>query len=197
MTTCGLVVVCVVRPFTAELAVDVAWEVPIQVKDRPSNRIIGSLCDNPKAPLVNILEHKGSVVSTQTPARVFKWVRGTVEHSTGLGMEEVGEVIVVAMDYDGTLADEGITNIPTMETVRWLPTNALGESKCEETDASHEEQDKADKPHLFPPCSLSFGAPEALRKRLISLMSNEFVHITNIPQVFRRKGGKHAVSIEQ
>jgi len=138
MATRGLVVVCGVRPFAAELAVNVARKIPIQVKARPSNRGIGRLGDDPKAPLVNPLEHKRSIVSTQAPARIFKRVRGAVEHSTGLGVEEVGEIVVVAMDYDGTFTDERITNIPAMKTVRRLATHALGESEGEETDASHE-----------------------------------------------------------
>jgi hypothetical protein len=164
MAARGLVVVCSVRPFATELTVNVAREVPVKVDAGPRNCRVRRLGDKPEASLINLLEHKRSVISAETPTRIFKRIRSAVEHGKSLGVEELGEIVVIAMDYDGAFADEGIADAPAMETIGGLPTNGLGESESEETDSSHEQQDKADKPHLLSPRSLSFGIPEALEK---------------------------------
>jgi hypothetical protein len=81
MAACRGFVVCVIRPCTAVLAVNIAREVPVKIETGPSNGRIRCLGDNSKALLVNLLEHEGGVVPTETPARIIQWVRGAVEHT--------------------------------------------------------------------------------------------------------------------
>jgi hypothetical protein len=67
------------------------------------------------------------------------------------GMFEVGEVIVVTMNNDGTIAD-----VSGVETIGRFATDSLGKSECKEADASHKRQDDANETELFTPCSLLF-----------------------------------------
>jgi hypothetical protein len=164
MTAGGRFVVCVVHPSTAELTVNIAREVPVKVGAGPRDSRIRRLGDNPETLLVNFLEHKGSVVSAEIPTRIIKRVRSAVKNRKSLGVDELGEIVVIAMDDNGTLADVRTANVPAMKTIRRLPTNALSESESKETDSSHEKEDKADKSDLFSPRSLPFRAPQALGK---------------------------------
>lgn len=101
------------------------------------------------------------------PTKIIEWVRGAVEYRQSLGVDKLGKVVVVAVDDNGTLADEGTANTPTVETIGRFSANTLSESESEETDRSHEKEYKTDKAYLLSPGSLTFRAPEALGIRNI------------------------------
>ena len=164
MAASSLLVSRYVCPVTAELTINITREIPIKIETIPGNSRIRRLRDKPEASLVDVLKHKRGVISAKTPTRIFEWVRVTVEHSTSLGMAELGKIVVISMDDDRAFADEGIADVSAVKTIGRLSTDALGKSESEETDTSHQKQDKTDKPHLLSPCPLSFRAPKACDK---------------------------------
>lgn len=66
-------------------------------------------------------------------------------------MVEVGEVVVVAMNDNGGVLDRsrGIA-------VRRRTADSFSEAECQETDASHEDQNDTEQPHFLTPRSLLF-----------------------------------------
>lgn len=59
----------------------------------------------------------------------------TVERSN-FGVSEVGKVIIIAMDNDGTCIDKA-----TMESIGRLSADDFGEAKSQKADTSHQKHD--------------------------------------------------------
>jgi hypothetical protein len=132
-------VVCGVYPGIAVLTIDIAGKIPVKIGAGSGDSRVRRLSDHSEASLIDVLEHERSIIPGETPTRVIKWVCSAVEHSTGLGVKEVGEIVVVAVDDNGAIAYVGFADSAAVETIRGFPTNTLGKSKSKETDASHEE----------------------------------------------------------
>ena len=72
-----------------------------------------------------------------------------------LGMVEVGKVVVIAVNNDGSRF-----NRASMVSVRWLSTNDLGETKCQKADTGHKNRNYTNQPHFLSPRTLLLGAAD-------------------------------------
>jgi hypothetical protein len=131
-------VVCGVCPVTAVLAINITREVPVKIGAVSSDSRVRRLGDHSEASLIDVLEHEGGVVSAEIPTKVEEWVCGAIESSTGRGVNEFGEIVVVAVDDNGTITYVGFADSAAVETIRGCSTDGLGKSKGKETNTGHE-----------------------------------------------------------
>lgn len=78
---------------------------------------------------------------------------------SNFGMGEMGKIVIIAMNNDGTLVDGA-----SMEPVGRSPADNLSETKSQETDTSHQKNDEANQTHFLSPGTLLLGAPDTCTK---------------------------------
>lgn len=162
MTASARFVAREVRCGISKLAHDVAREVPIQKLAIPRNAGTRRLLDHTKARLIDLLEKKRGIISSNVPSAFQNRVGRPIESLSRLGMLELGKIVIKSMNNHGAVSDMVITDRTTVETVSGFPTHALRETESQEPDTRHEQQDDADKTHFFSPCTLLFRTPYAL-----------------------------------
>lgn len=141
----------------AQLTENITGKIPVQ--EAPGTRYTRAVSfgDYAEALLIDFLKQKRGVVAAKVPAACEHGICGAIEHKVGLGVFEFRKVIVVSVDDHGTVANELVTYVAAVETIRGGATHGFGEAKRQEAHAGHEHQDETDQTHLLSPSPLLFG----------------------------------------
>ena len=139
----------------ATLTVDVAGEIPVQVSITAGDRRIRCFGDEVATALIDFLEKERYIVPSRIPTSFEQRVlsSGPCPHGR---MVKVGEVVVIAMDNNGSGLD-----FSGMESIGGRTANGQRETECKETNASHESEDDTEEAYLLSPCPLLFGRSDA------------------------------------
>jgi hypothetical protein len=101
------------------------------------------------------LEKEGYVVPSSIPTAYVQGVPFSGPRSNG-GTIEVGEALVVTMDDNG-----GVLNLSRVITSGGRATDGQGETKCEQTSSSHEDEDDTEEADLLSPSPLLLWSSDA------------------------------------
>lgn len=149
----GRIVACEVDGGSAELVVNIAGKVPIEV---PLDGRIRRFGDERLAVLVYDLEHERNIRACNMPVAFEKWIRLAIENTAGLRMFELREVVVITMNDDGC-----ILNLTGMESIGRRPADCYGEAKGEESNAGHEDSNDRQEPNFLTPGTLLLGCADS------------------------------------
>ena len=117
---------------------------------------VACLGDDTLAVLPDVLEHEQDVVARDIPVALEERVHVTPVERRARRVIELGEVVVLAVDDDGAIADDACA-----KPRGWRAADGLREPKRDEADARHERHDDAQQAHLLVPRTLLLGRADA------------------------------------